>query len=116
MEKGQKVTICDGSYMATIIDGQIRHSSKHILTIGWNQDIWTVIEHGGKYPTVNNEDSYYKNGEKKINDTIICNNVNGEIWYCIASISLKKINEPKIPEYTMSELQKIVGHKFKIVK
>ena len=116
MKKGQKVRICDGSYMATIVNGKIERWTKNIPYIGWNRDLWTVVDYGGQYPTVCNENSFWNGGKRKVNDTIISNDCTGEIWYCIASISLQKEPEPIIKEYTMSELQKIVGHKFKIVE
>lgn len=116
MKKGQKVRICDGSYMATIENGQVKDRSENINCIGWNKDTWTVIVYGGSFPTRNEENFKWNNGKVKQNDTIIQNDRTGEIWYCIASISLEKVQESSIPEYTISELQKIVGHKFKIVE
>lgn len=112
MKIGQQVTIKDGSYMTTFVNGQLSHSSKNIEYIGHNRNIWTVIAVNGRYPTENNQNN-------RLNNTIIQNNKNKEVWYCIDDICLDMYPyldciSNIIPEYTMEELEIILGHKFKI--
>jgi hypothetical protein len=75
---GTKVTIKDGSYMATQLkDGTISHSSEKIPTIGWNRDLWTILLRNVALPTMVDNDfiSYH-------NNILIQNDVNGELWFC----------------------------------
>ena len=75
---GTKVTIKDGSYMATQLkDGKISHSSEKIKTIGWNRDLWTILLRNVALPTMVDSDfvSYH-------NNILIQNDINGELWFC----------------------------------
>lgn len=75
---GTKVTIKDGSYMATQLkNGTISHKSKKIPTIGWNKDSWTILLRNIALPTIVDNDfvSYH-------NNILIQNDVNGELWFC----------------------------------
>lgn len=112
MKKGQKVIIRDGSYMTTIINGKIAHSGIYpsTKTIGWCKDVFTIVALGGKYPTDNS--CVERN---KLNDCIIQNDINGEIWFCDTHVNIRPVvNE--VPEYTMEQLTKRIGHEFKIKK
>jgi hypothetical protein len=119
MHKGQAVKIIDGSYMTTIIGGEISHygNSKSTRTIGWNTDSWTIVDIGGSYPS----EKGFGDDKKRRNNTIIQNNKNGEIWFCDVHINIEPIKKRKrikktIPELTMREAIEKIGFEFKIKK
>lgn len=89
MKEGSKVTIKDGSYMMTTKKGKISHigAFDSTNTIGWNKETWTILCTGGVYPKDTNRD--------RINDIMIVNDVNGEVWFC-SDINIKEVEqEPK---------------------
>jgi hypothetical protein len=76
-EIGKKVTIKDGSYMATQLkDGTISHRSEGIPVIGWNRDNWTIILRQIAFPVDYSEFLSHQN------NFLIQNDVNGELWFC----------------------------------
>ena len=81
---GQQVAIKDGSYMVAVEDGKVVYKTKRIPYIGLNKDTWTILGLEGKYPTDNNNRHHQT-------DCRIQNNDNGEIWFCVANVSLKVI-------------------------
>lgn len=98
MKIGQKVKIKDGSYMMTVTPKGIAHNSEEIKCIGMNQDIWTIIAKNCKLPTDNNCNFRYGlNGDIISNNTIIRNDSNGEVWFCVENISLQEIKSKFIP-------------------
>lgn len=110
MKVGSKVRIKDGSYMTTIEDGTVKEHSRKIQSIGLNRDTWTVIAMDGIFPIITH--SWTTPG--RVNNVIIQNDVNDEIWYCIGDVCLFELSEPRIPEYTMYRLTEMIGHEFKI--
>ncbi len=112
MKTGQQVTIKDGSYMTTVSSGKITHYGSFNSTeiIGLCKDVFTIVALGGEYPTDNSIVE-----RTRLNNCIIQNNENGEIWFCDTTVNLRLI-EKEIPEYTIEQLIKKVGHEFKIKK
>ena len=87
LEIGSKVVIRDGSYMATQLkDGKISHSSKSILVIGWNRDLWTIVLRNVSLPTMTDEDHVSWQ-----NNILIQNDVNGELWFC-SKVNVKEVD------------------------
>lgn len=77
IQLGSKVKIIDGSYMIFSETG--KDKSPHIPIIGWNKDVWKIIEVNTAFPTD-------KRHMPKVlgyqNNCKIKNTVNGEVWYC----------------------------------
>ena len=71
MKEGSKVTIKDGGYMMTTNKRGITHTGAFdsTNTIGWNKEIWTVLQTGCVLPKDTNRTTL-------INDIIIVNDVN----------------------------------------
>jgi len=93
-KQGQKVTIKDGSYMATVVNGKTVHGSKDIPYPGLNQDVWTVIGFGSNLPVDDSLHEVLNVGEKHYNNTIIANDRNNEVWYCNDQVNIAPVEKP----------------------
>lgn len=88
-KKGDIVGIIDGSYMTTLVEEEIKHSSLKIPIIGHNRDLWKILNIGGNFPSPH---EFCSNGKPIKNIYKIKNLENGEIWYC-SDINIKLENE-----------------------
>jgi hypothetical protein len=93
IKQGQKVKIKDGSYMTTMVNGEISHGTKDIPFPGLNKDVWTIVGFGSNLPS---ED--YASGKKRHNNTIIANDRNNEVWYCDNKINIHPIGKTVCPD------------------
>lgn len=63
MKKGDKVTVRDGSYSRSVIDGELAHEEKQ-----WRDEQFVIIEVGCKFPTT---DQYQRMYDPTFNNTVI---------------------------------------------